>query len=73
MNDPRIAILEQRMQLLRADMEAAIGQMGNMLGQVVSINQKYQESIEKQLELLRDAINQLESENGPDVPESSTK
>lgn len=67
--DPRFAILEQRISVLRSDMEAAIQQMGELLGQVVQMNQKYHQSLEKQLELLR----KENEENGSDISESSEK
>ena len=68
-HDPRFAILEQRISVLRSDMEAAIQQMGELLGQVVQMNQKYHQSLEKQLELLR----KENEENGSDISESSEK
>jgi len=68
--DPRFAILEQRIALLKADMQTAIEQMGQLLGQVVQMNQKYQDSVEKQLTLLHKAIGERD---GSDIPESSEK
>lgn len=70
MQDPRFAILEQRMSMLKADMQAAIEQMGQLLGQVVQMNQKYQDSVERQLASIYKALGE---KNGSDIPESSEK
>jgi NTP pyrophosphatase (non-canonical NTP hydrolase) len=56
--------------MLKADMQAAIEQMGQLLGQVVQMNQKYQDSVERQLASIYKALGE---KNGSDIPESSEK